>query len=160
LQQRLIADGAGFMQRQPSHDSHSEASAPSPIYEQPIAQRPPNFANPFPLNQFPPTPPNLSPFPQMSRMVPAPVKSHTFPHATNHQSNLSWQTPVSEFDDSMEFINQFDSPMMDSTIDIASLPPSMFGPDQIVPTAINPCLTMKDWAGQEDLQRYLSPTMV
>lgn len=51
LQQKLIADGAGFMQRAPSHDSHSDTSAPSPIYE-PVAQRP-HFSSPFTLNQFP-----------------------------------------------------------------------------------------------------------
>jgi len=157
LQQRLIADGAGFMQRAPSHDSHSDASAASPIYE-PIAQRP-NFSNPFTLQQYPPTPPNQSPFPQNVRPVPPPTKSHTFPHATNHHSNLSWSTPVSEFDDSMDFINQFDSPMMDSTLDLTSLPPHMFQ-EQINTSVINPCLTMKDWAGQEDLQRYFNPTMV
>jgi len=153
LQQRLIADGAGFMQRQSSHDSHSD-SAPSPIYE-PVAQRP-NFTNPFSFGQFPPTPPNQSPYPQNARVIP--TKSHTYPHTTNQPSNLSWNAPVSEFDDSMDFINQFDSPMMDSSLDLTSMPLNMFQ-DQIAPAAINPCLTIKDWAGQEDLQRYFTPTM-
>lgn len=155
LQQKLIADGAGFMQRQASHDSHSDSSAPSPIYE-PVAQRP-NFSNPFTLNQFPPTPPNQSPFPQNARAIP-PAKSHTYPHVTTH-SNLSWNNPVSEFDDSMDFINQFESPMVDSSMDMNAFPPNMFQ-DQMVPSAINPVLTMKDWAGQEDLQRYFNPTMI
>lgn len=153
LQQKLIADGAGFMQRAPSHDSHSDSSAPSPIYE-PVAQRP-NFSNPFSLNQFPPTPPNQSPYPQNARTVPS-MKSQTYPHAALNHSNLNWQTPISEFDDSMDFGNQFDSPMMDSTLDLSSFPVNMFQ-DQMVPTAINPCLTMKDWAGQEDFQRYFNP---
>ncbi|KIX00931.1 uncharacterized protein Z518_09996 [Rhinocladiella mackenziei CBS 650.93] len=153
LQQKLIADGAGFMQRQPSHDSHSDSSAPSPIYE-PVAQRP-NFTNPFTLKQFPPTPPNQSPYPQNVRAIP-PAKSQTYPH---DQSNLSWNTPASEFDDSMDFINQFESPMMDSSVDMNVFATSMFQ-DQIVPAAINPCLTMKDWAGQEDLQRYFNPAMI
>jgi hypothetical protein len=156
LQQRLIADGAGFMQRQPSHDSHSDSSAPSPIYE-PVAQRP-NFTNPFNFGQFPPTPPHQSPYPQNARAI-LPTKSHTYPHATNQRSNLSWNAPVSEFDDSMDFINQFDSPMMDSSLDLTSMPANMFQ-DQIAPAAINPCLTMKDWAGQEDLQRYFTSTMI
>lgn len=155
LQRKLIADGAGFMQRQPSHESHSD-SAPSPIYE-PVAQRP-NFTNPFSMNQFPPTPPNQSPYPQNARAIP-PTKSNTYPHTTTTQSNLSWNTPAPEFDDSMDFISQFESPMMDSAIDLTSFPPTMFQ-DQIVPAAINPCLTMKDWAGQEDFQRYFNTTMI
>lgn len=153
LQQKLIADGAGFMQRAPSHDSHSDTSAPSPIYE-PVAQRP-HFSNSFTLNQFPPTPPNQSPYPQNARTVPS-MKSQTYPHAIINHSNLSWQTPVSEFDDSMDFAAQFDSPMMDSTLDLSSFPANMFQ-DPMAPTAINPCLTMKDWAGQEDFQRYFNP---
>ncbi|KIW50523.1 hypothetical protein PV05_09327 [Exophiala xenobiotica] len=156
LQQRLIDDGAGFMQRQPSHDSHTDSSAPSPIYE-PVAQRP-NFTNPFSLHQLPPTPPNRSPYPQNARAVP-PTKSHTYPHAVNLQSNLSWTTPVGEFDNSMDFINQFGSPLVDSSFDLTSFPPAM-SQDHIMPAAINPCLTMKDWAGQEDLQRYFNPTML
>lgn len=155
LQQRLIADGAGFMQRQASHDSHSDSSAPSPIYE-PVAQRP-NFSHPFNHQQFPPTPPNQSPFPQNARAIP-PTKAQSYPHATNHQSNLSWNTHVSEFDDSMDFINQFESPLTDPSVDLSAFPPSMFQ-DQMV-AAINPCLTMKDWAGQEDLQRYFNPAMI
>ncbi|KAJ9493244.1 Fluconazole resistance protein 1, partial [Exophiala xenobiotica] len=122
LQQRLIDDGAGFMQRQPSHDSHSDISAPSPIYE-PVAQRP-NFTNPFSLNQLPPTPPNRSPYPQNARAVP-PTKSHSYPHTVNLQSNLSWTTPVGEFDTSMDFVNQFGSPMVDSSFDLTSFPSVM-----------------------------------
>lgn len=157
LQQRLIADGAGFMQRQPSHESHSDcASAPSPIYE-PVAQRP-NFTNPFPMNRFPPTPPNQSPFPQSAQAIP-PTKSHTYPHAATHHSNLSWNTPASDFDDSMDFMGQFESPLVDAPLDLNTFPPAMFQ-EAIVPAAINPCLTMKDWAGQEDLQRFFNPTMI
>ena len=160
LQQRLIADGAGFMQRAPSHDSHShsDSSAPSSIYE-PVAQRP-SFNNPFPLSQYPPTPPNQSPYPQNARTVP--VKSQTYPNMAMNHSNLSWNTPMSDFEDAMDFSNQFDSPikfeptMMDSTMDLSAYPSSMFA-DQIIPTAINPCLTMKDWSGQEDFQRYFNP---
>ena len=151
LQQKLIADGAGFMQRQPSHDSHSESSEPSPVYE-PVVQRP-NFTNPFYLNQYPPTPPNQSPFPQNVSMHP--TKSHSYPHA---QSNLSWNTPVAECDDGMDFVNQFESPMMESSM-VSPFPPILFQ-EHLVPAAINPCLTMKDWAGQEDLQRYFDANMI
>jgi hypothetical protein len=152
LQQKLLADGAGYMQRQSSHDSHSEAGTPSPIYE-PVAQRP-AFSNPFNLHQFPPTPPNQSPYPQTARMIPTKAHSYTPTH-----SNLSWNTPVSEFDDSMDFINQFDSPMVDTSMDMSSFPPQMFQ-EHIVPAVINPCLTMKDWAGQEDMQRYFNANLM
>lgn len=165
LQQRLIADGAGFMQRQPSHDSHShtDSSAPSPISYEPVVHHRPNFSNPFNLNQLPPTPPNQSPYPQNARAVP-PTKSHTYPHATNMHSNLSsWTTPVPEFDDSMDFMTQFESPMVDpsssTSVDLSSFSPAMFQ-DQMMPAAINPCLTMKDWPSQEDFQRYFNPTML
>ncbi|EXJ94674.1 hypothetical protein A1O1_03071 [Capronia coronata CBS 617.96] len=167
LQQRLIADGAGFMQRQSSHDSHSDSAA-SPLYE-PVAQRP-NFPNPTPFhgNRFPPTPPNQSPFPQSAQVVGIPAKSHnsyTYPHAATHHSNLSWNTPASDLDttDSLDFMSQFESPLMDvdSSLDLNSYPSNMFsGEVGVAPAAINPCLTMKDWAGQEDLQRYFNPTMI
>lgn len=161
LQQRLIADGAGFMQRAPSHDSHSlsDSSAPSPIYE-PVAQRP-NFSNPFPLSQYPPTPPNHSPFPPNARTVS--LKSQTYPNVAINHSHLSWNTPMSDFDDAMDFSTQFDAPLkfepsvMDSSMEMSSFPSTMFQ-DQIVPTAINPCLTMKDWSGQEDFHRYFNPS--
>ncbi|KIW15054.1 hypothetical protein PV08_07841 [Exophiala spinifera] len=190
LQQRLIADGAGFMQRQPSHDSHthSDSSAPSPIYE-PVAHRPTSttttttFSNPFNLNQLPPTPPNQSPYPQTARAVQLPTKSQTYPHATNIHSNLSWATPVSvsEFDDSMDFMTQFESSPMTMTVDqgcpslssssslqdlslssASSFQQPMFQEQQqmMMPAAINPCLTMKDWPNQDDFQRYFNPTML
>jgi len=153
LQQRLLADGAGYMQRHPSQDSRSETSTPSPIYE-PIAQRP-HFTNPFNFqHQYPPTPPNQSPFPQNARIVTSNPQSYV-----QTQSNLIWNTPATEFDDSMDFINQFESPMVDSNMDMNSFPPAMFQ-DHMNPTVINPCLTMKDWAGQEDLQRYFNSNMV
>ncbi|KAL2441666.1 hypothetical protein ABEF95_015993 [Exophiala dermatitidis] len=167
LQQRLIAEGAGFMQRQPSMESHCDSStmsAPSPISE-PMAASRPNFSNPFNFTKFPPTPPNQSLFPQTAQALQQqqqqhPTKSHTYPHATTHQSNLSWNTPASDLDDSMDFLTQFESPMVDaSSLDLNSFPPTMFQ-TPIVPAAINPCLTMKDWAGQEDSQLYFSPTMI
>jgi len=163
LQQKLIADGAGFMQRQPSYDTNSE-SEHSPMYE-PAAQKP-AFSNPFSLNKFPPTPPNQSPYPQSARAVPS-MKSQIYPRpsagsgsSSNHHTNLQWTTAASEFEDSMDFINQFESPVVDPGVDLSSFPPTMFQEPQAVPTAINPCLTMKDWAGQEDLQRYFNPAMI
>ena len=145
LQARLIANGASMMQREPSHDGSSD-SAPSPAYE-PMSK--PSFTNPFSLSQFPPTPPNHSPYPQ--RAVPQ-AKSHTYPQVAA-QSNLSWSTSMPEFEENMDFSNQYDSPMMDNNMDGITFPPHMFH-DQLAPTTINPFLTMKDWTGQEDFQRY------
>ncbi|KAK4934395.1 Fluconazole resistance protein 1 [Elasticomyces elasticus] len=155
LQQRLIAGGAGFMQREHSYDSHPESSAPSPIYES-LAKRP-DFSHPFNFNQLPPTPPNRSSYPHNIRAVP--TKSHTYPHTVTTNSNFSWNTPVSEIDDFMDFINQFESPVMDPSIGLTLFTLAMLQ-DPMIPPAINPCLTMIDWADQEDLQRFCNPTMV
>ena len=151
LQARLISQGASMMERQPSHDGSSD-SAPSPAYDM---QTKPNFSNPFSMNQYPPTPPNQSPYPQSVRAVPQ-RKSQTYPQVTA-QSNLNWST-VSEFDDGMAVINQYDSPMMDSNMEGISFPSHMFQ-DQLAPTAINPMFMMKDY-GQEDFQRYVNPAMI
>jgi hypothetical protein len=151
LQQRLIASGATMMQREASHDGSSE-SAPSPAYD-PAPQNS-HFTNPFALNQFPPTPPNRSPYPQAARTA-MPAKSNTYPIQTA-QSNLSWSTVPPEFDDGMDFINQYDSPMMDNTMDMSQYPVNMFQDAN----SINPFFTMKDWSGQEDMQRYVNPAMI
>ena len=153
LQQRLIANGATLMQREQSHDGSSD-SAPSPVYE-PLPQKP-KFTNPFPMSQFPPTPPNQSPYPQSVRTV-SQHKAQTYPQVTA-PSNLAWATPVSDFDDQMDFINQYDSPLMENTLDIGSFPPQMY--HEQMGQNINPFLTMKDWAGQDELQRYVNPAMI
>ena len=155
LQQRLIANGATMMQREPSHDDSSDSAA-SPTYE-PIHQKP-KFSNPFLLQQYPPTPPNRSPYPQAPRNVSTKSQlsySHPTPSA---QSSLAWSTPATDFDDSMDFM-QYESPMMDNTMDLTSFPPHMFQ-DQMAPSAINPFMTMKDWTGQEDFSRYVNPAMI
>lgn len=155
LQQRLIASGAGMMQREPSHDGSSD-SAPSPSYEPMHTHQRPKFSNPFSVSQFPPTPPSQSPYPQTARTIP-PVKTQSISNVTH--SNLAWTTPVSDFEEGMDFINQYDSPVMDNTMDLTSFPPHMFQ-DQIAPSAINPFLMMKDWTGQEEFQRYVNPAMI
>lgn len=152
LQHRLIASGASLMQREQSHDGSSD-SAPSPIYE-PSQQRP-KFSNPFPANQYPPTPPSRSPYPQNARTVPQ-HKAQSYPQVTP-QSNLAWETPASEFDDGMDFMRQYDSPMMDMPIDLTSYHNQMYNNNSSV---INPYLTMKDWTGQEELQRFVNPAMI
>jgi hypothetical protein len=155
LQARLIASGATMMQREPSHDDSSD-SAPSPGYDS-VPTRP-KFANPFAMGQFPPTPPNRSPYPQNVRAVPQ-VKSQTYPQM-NMQSNLQqWSTPMSEFEDGMDFINQYDSPVMDGSMDAITFPPHMFQ-DHMASAAINPYLTMKDWSHQEETFQYVNPAMI
>ena len=59
----------------------------------------------------------------------------------------------------MDFINQYDSPMLDNSIDLSQFPPHMFQ-DQMGPAALNPFFTMKDWSGQDDMQRYVNPAMI
>ena len=147
LQQRLIANGASLMQREQSHDGSSD-SAPSPVYEP--SHQMPKFTNPFPMNQYPPTPPNRSPYPQSARTV-AQHKSHTYP-----QSNLAWSTAVPDFDDGMDFINQYDSPIMSNNLELNSFPSQMYHD----PSAMNPYLAMKDWPSQDELQRYVNPAMI
>ena len=154
LQQRLIANGASLMQREPSHDSSSEG-APSPVYE-PIPHKP-KFSNPFPVSQFPPTPPNRSPYPQAVRAV-SQHKAQTYPQV-NAPSNLAWATPASDFDDGMDYMNQYDSPMMDNTLDMPTFPAYMYN-DQMGHAAINPFLTIKDWTGQDEVQQYVNPAMI
>lgn len=150
LQHRLIASGASMMQREPSHDGSSD-SAPSPGYE---PQHKPRFSNSFPVSRFPPTPPNQSPYPENARTVPQ-HKAQTYPQVAAH-SNLAWTTHVSEFDEGMDFINQFDSPMMEAPVDLASYHQQMYSD----PSIISPFLTMKDWTGQEEMQRYVNPAMI
>lgn len=151
LQQRLIANGATMMQRESSHDGSSESAA-SPVYD-PAPQNT-HFTNPFALSQFPPTPPNRSPFPQQARTA-MPVKSNTYPVQTT-QSNLSWTTVPPDFDDSMDFINHYDSPMIEPGMDMSQFPVQMFQDAN----SVNPFFTMKDWSGQEDMQRYVNPAMI
>lgn len=155
LQQRLIANGATMMQREGSHDASSE-SAPSPASFDSMQQKM-HFTNPFPSQQYPPTPPNQSPYPQSARTA-MPLKSHTYPQpGVVPHSNLSWSTTVPEFDESnMDFINQYDSPMIDTSMDMQQFAPHMIH-DQ---TAINPFFTMKDWSVQDDMQRYVNPAMI
>jgi hypothetical protein len=147
LQQRLIANGATMMQREGSHDGSSE-SAPSPASM--------HFQMPFSSQQFPPTPPNQSPYPQQVRAV-MPPKSNTYPQpgAMPH-SNLSWSASVPEYEEGMDFINHYDSPMMDNAMNFSQFTPQMMQ-DQ---AAINSFFTMKDWPAHEEMQRFVNPAMI
>ncbi|RMZ85333.1 hypothetical protein DV737_g782, partial [Chaetothyriales sp. CBS 132003] len=151
LQARLIAQGATMMERSSSHDASSDSSS-SPPYD---LHSKPNFSTPYPVSKFPPTPPNQSPYPPTAPTV-APMKSHTYPLVAPH---LNWSTPVSDFDENMELMKQYDSPMVDSGMDGAISFPLMFQ-DQQLPPAINPMFMMKDWSQQEEFQHYVNPAMI
>ncbi|RMD41559.1 hypothetical protein DV735_g3567, partial [Chaetothyriales sp. CBS 134920] len=151
LQARLIAQGATMMERSNSHDASSDSSS-SPPYD---IHSKANFSAPYPVNKFPPTPPSQSPYPHSTHALP-PIKSHSYPATT---SNLNWSTPVSDFDENMEMMKQYDSPMVDSGMDTAMSFPHMFQEQQL-PPAINPMFMMKDWSQQEEFQHYVNPAMI
>ena len=142
MQQRLIASGAGFMQRELSSDSDSE-TAPSPMFEQMPPQKP-MLTDPFSLHSFPPTPPSQSPFPQNARTVP--TKMQSYPQPRMDQTNLSphlhqrqsWGPSTGGFDDSMDmdFITSFDPSNYGATT-------PMFGQIQSPIGTINPSLAMR-----------------
>jgi len=141
MQQRLIANGAGFMQRETSSDSDSE-TAPSPMFEQ-VPQKP-VFTDPFSLHSFPPTPPNQSPYPRNARTVPSKMQSYPQPRIdqTGMNSQLlhrqTWGPSSGRFDDSMD-------------LDFVSFDPSanygvstpIFGQLQAPVGTINPSLAMR-----------------
>lgn len=116
MQQRLIANGAGYMQREASSDGSSDV-AQSPMFEQ-FSQKVPLFTDPFAIHQLPPTPPNNSPYPQSARTV-APTKPQSFSHQRTEQIGMNpallqrqtWAPSHGGFDDNMDFINRFDAPM-------------------------------------------------
>lgn len=148
LQQRLIANGASIMQREPSHDGSSESAA-SPPYEPRL-----NFTNPFPVSHMPPTPPNQSPYPQMARTT-MPMKSNTYPQVSQH-SNLSYTMMPGESDDGMDYLTQFDSSMLDQPLDMNNYSSQMFAD---VP-APNMFYSTKDWTGQDEMQKFVNPAMI
>lgn len=152
LQQRLTADGARFTQEQPSHDLHSD-SVLSSIHK-PVAQRP-NVSNAFSLGLFLPTPPDQSHFPQNAQVIPPTTYSHIFPFSTITDLSLRWNTA----DDSIDFMNQFETSVMDSAMESDSFTQATLQ-EQFLLARINPCLTMEDPVGGEELQPYFNPTLV
>ena len=152
MQQRLIASGAGFVHRDNMSDTSSEVDQ-SPYFEQ-FSAKSPLFSETFSFTQFPPTPPNQSPYPRTARTVPAPSR-----HQSSRQTSVitapTW-TPSNNngFDDNMNFINKFDP-----NADYSGLPPQMFQ-NAMAMHAMNPTLAMKDWADEEDFQRFFNPTLL
>jgi hypothetical protein len=141
MQQRLIANGAGFMQRETSSDSDSE-TAPSPMFEQ-MPQKP-VFTDPFSLHSFPPTPPNQSPYPRNARTVPSKMQSYSQPHIDQAGMNPQllqrqiWGPSSGRFDDSMDMdFGSFDT---SATYGIST---PIFSQLQAPVGTINPALAMR-----------------
>jgi hypothetical protein len=141
MQKRLIANGAGFMQRDTSSDSDSE-TAPSPMFEQ-IPQKH-TFTDPFSLHSFPPTPPNQSPYPRNARTVPSKMRTYPQPRIDQAAMNThilqrqSWSPSSVRFDDSMDM----DFVSFDPSTNYGVSSP-IFGQLQAPVGTINPSLAMR-----------------
>jgi len=159
MQQRLLSNGAGYMQRSNSTDSDSETEQ-SPIFEQ-MPPRRPELINPFASNRFPPTPPTTSPYMRSASTSSAPGHLRFSPQSITPQSAMNpallqrptWSQPSQQqilaFDDNMDFINRFETmPQMEG-----------FSP-QVFQQNMNACLPTRDWQEEsEDFSKYLNGTM-
>ncbi|KAK5077451.1 Fluconazole resistance protein 1 [Exophiala xenobiotica] len=132
LQQELLANGVGFMQRETLFDTDSETDQPSQYGQ--LTHKAPSFANPFQVTLFPPTPPKLSPYPSSAHTAP-PLKSWV-PVEFAQPQQLLTLTP--EFGESMCSVYDNSSDMSIS---------AMINTNQMFQeqTAINPCMTTKKW---------------
>ncbi|PGH16124.1 hypothetical protein AJ80_05339 [Polytolypa hystricis UAMH7299] len=94
-QQRLIAQGMPFMQRQDSPDGGSDPDL-SPTFPVKNLQ----FTDPYMMSRFPPTPPNHSPFPRTQQIPPQfktegkTINPPHLQHATSCAQLPSTQAPV------------------------------------------------------------------
>lgn len=159
MQQRLIASGVGFMQRQDSSDGSSD-SGQSPNFDT-MPSKPPMFSDPFAMNNFPPTPPNHSPYPRASRLA-AQVKGHSYAQPTPIQTGMnpallqrqSWAHPPVGFDDNMDFLRRFDSLTSFETF------PPQFSRQAVPMQTMNPCLPMQDWNEEDEFKTFFNPTLL
>lgn len=151
MQQRLIANGAGFMQREASSDTCSEIDQ-SPVFEQ-MPSKPPIFTDPFSHHQFPPTPPNESPHPRTAKTA-SPLRTQAFPQISN-PGGMNW-TPSNNagFDDNMDFITKFDPSMSFTPMQM-----QLFQ-TQMLSNTINPRLSINNWAEDDDFQTFFNPTLI
>lgn len=157
MQQRLISNGAGYMQRSNSTDSDSD-SEQSPVFEQPPAKRPDlatSFAAP---HRFPPTP-SSSPYMRSASTSSAPGHLRFSQLATSQSAmnpallqRSTWSQPAVGFDDNMDFINRFEiMPQLET------LSPTMFQQQMASPN-MNACLPMRDWHEEhEDFSTFFNP---
>ena len=150
MQQRLIANGAGFVARDNMSDTSSEIDQ-SPMFEQ-MPSKSSFFSESFSFTQLPPTPPNSSPYPRTARTVPA-SKSQAARHSSA-SAGMSWNPAVNGFDDNMTFLTKFDP-----SLEFNALPPQMFQ-NAMSMNGMNPTLPMKDWGEEEDFQRFFNPTLL
>ena len=67
---------------------------------------------------------------------------------------MNWVSSNVGFDDNMDFINKFESPMI-----MNGLSPQMYQ-NQMSAGTMNPCLSLKDWAEEDDFQRFFNPTLI
>lgn len=144
LQQRLLANGSGFMQRGMSFDTNSEADH-SPIFEPVTHHRSSHFTNPWTMSHLPPTPPTNSPRPSLVKTS-SPLKSQV----PTPVSQFSEQSPIfmepSELNDGMDF-NMSYGP---TDFDISAMQ-EFYDPTRMI---INPSLTMKTgWQSHDDFSQ-------
>lgn len=148
MQQKLIANGAGFMPREVSFDAASDFDSTS-SFDQGNHKITPSFTNPFQAGHFPPTPPQHSPHQRMSHTS-SPLKTQFSVDAPQIPQFSNW---TSDYDDSMDFMNTYE-PSTDMTMAAYA---SQLYPGQ---TAINPCLTMKNWDAQQEMQKYFNSNVL
>lgn len=157
MQQRLISNGAGYMQRSNSTDSDSEPDQ-SPVFEQ-MPSRRSELTNPFGTNRFPPTPPTTSPYMRSASTSSTPGHLRFSSQSATPQSAMNpallqrstWSQPSQQpigFDDNMDFINRFETmPQLET------FSPQMFQQN------VNACLPMRDWQDEEEFTKFFNPTM-
>ncbi|KAK5072331.1 Fluconazole resistance protein 1 [Exophiala xenobiotica] len=148
LQCRMIAAGAGYMQRSMSFDTDAEADQ-SPVFE-PAVHDTSTFTNPF-ASHLPPTPPLGSPRVSFVKAN-LPLKTHTNTSAPQVTQQSLWQTGSVEIE-SMDK----ESPSFDANMQAMNLPAQtstqMF--QENVGMAMDPCMTMNNWHGPDDnMQQY------
>jgi hypothetical protein len=161
MQQRLISNGAGYMQRSNSADSDSETDQ-SPVFEQ-MPSRRPELMTSFGATRFPPTPPNTSPYMRSASTSSAPGHLR-FSQSVTSQSAMNpallqrstWSQPNIGFDDNMDFINRFEHMPQLETLSPQTLSPHLF--QQQMSSSPNACLPMRDWQEEnEDFSRFFNP---
>ena len=155
LQRRLLANGAGLLQRTPS-DSSSDAGL-SPTFSQ--GSRKPPTIDPLSFSKLPPTPPTYSPFPQHASptlSVDSPNENQTPLQKVMDEGLQQHQVWASSnmVIDTADAVNQFESP-----IDFDAMP-SLSHTSTIPNGTIAPCLSMRDWNRDVDFHRYFTTAMM
>lgn len=153
LQQRLLANGAGFMRRSPS-DSGSDSGLSHGFDQGP--QKVP-FTDTFSPGKLPPTPPTHTPFPQgtSSDLL---LKRHTENGASSFQKNGNGRPPQRQvwvasdlaLNEHIDLLNQYNS-----SIELDPVP-NAFGALEMPMGTIAPYLSMRDWNHDVDFQSYFS----